>query len=135
MPMGLLADDCSWNRLEKYPDNLRVFQPLDPGYLEDTTWANSLARSIGGAWPVLSPGNGKTVRYYGDHTNGLDGAVADAIRADMLADMQARKAPKTSPDPDGKDRENRRARAALWKRENALRQVAGENPVAELRSR
>lgn len=130
-----------FHRLDKYPDNLRVFQPEGNGEMDNTTIFNSLARTVGGAWPVLPPEKGKTIRYKGDHINGIDSAICEAIRADLAKDRKESgdssqielQLPSLIPgylDPlvEKKDRDNRKSRADSWRRMAGLPLIPSEQP-------
>lgn len=74
-------DPVSWfNRLDKYPDNLRVFQPNPATASKEKDLPSRLARIFGGAWPTLPADKGKTIMYDGGHCEGVEEAVTALLR-------------------------------------------------------
>lgn len=81
VPFYALDPVSRFNRLEEIPKNLTIYRPFgaDDGsadkYSDPITKA---AVKIGGRWPKITKGEGKTIEYHGDHVGGLEG-VCDRI--------------------------------------------------------
>lgn len=77
-------DPVSWTgRLKEIPENLTIYRPSEfsqkheRDFTDLTQTLKYLATRIGGRWPKIEKGPGRTVEYLGDHVNGLDEVCND----------------------------------------------------------
>lgn len=66
-------DPTSWTgRIKSTPKNLTIYRPSVDGWSDRDTAFSNLAPILGGRWPKIEKGEGKTVEYDGGHVSGVD---------------------------------------------------------------
>ena len=77
----IALDPTSWGgRLDKTPKNLTIFRPKEPKSWSKNTTTGYLAQVLGGEWPKIDKGEGKTIEYDGGHVSGIGAALNDYVK-------------------------------------------------------